>query len=224
MTSATMPCAGQKEQPSLRLFFTEAQAARLSHLSISTVRSWQRQDIVRLASRPEGTHGPHSRLYDYFGIVTLRLLSQLRKELQVPLEELRKTAHYLRSLGEDPWDRTIHVLNREVLFEPTGEDYLVSHSGQRTYLDLSVVEQETRRDVQLMLRRPSDTIGHISRQRNILGNATTIQGTRVRTSSIDAFHRAGYSIDQIIAEYPDLTAEDVAAAIAYERQQRIPAA
>jgi uncharacterized protein (DUF433 family) len=43
-----------------------------------------------------------------------------------------------------------------------------------------------------------------------------IAGTRIPINAVKDFHAAGYSTDQIIKEYPDLTAEDVEAALAHK--------
>jgi len=47
-------------------------------------------------------------------------------------------------------------------------------------------------------------------------NRPVIAGTRIPTSAIKSFNDAGYTVDEIIEEYPDLTPEDVKAALDYE--------
>ena len=44
-------------------------------------------------------------------------------------------------------------------------------------------------------------------------NAWAITGTRIPVGSVKRLHEDGYSIPQIIEEYPDLTNEDVEAAL-----------
>jgi len=43
-----------------------------------------------------------------------------------------------------------------------------------------------------------------------------VAGTRIPTRAIRNFKEAGYTVDQIIAEYPDLTPRDVEAALKHE--------
>jgi uncharacterized protein (DUF433 family) len=43
-----------------------------------------------------------------------------------------------------------------------------------------------------------------------------VAGTRIPTRAIRNFKKAGYTVDQIIAEYPDLTPRDIEAALKYE--------
>jgi uncharacterized protein (DUF433 family) len=47
----------------------------------------------------------------------------------------------------------------------------------------------------------------------VSGSEPIIAGTRIRVSTVLAFHREGYTVDQIIQEFPTLKREDVEAAI-----------
>ena len=49
-------------------------------------------------------------------------------------------------------------------------------------------------------------------------NAPVIAGTRIPTAAIRRFREAGYSIEQIIRQYPTLTAEDIKGALAFEER------
>lgn len=64
--------------------------------------------------------------------------------------------------------------------------------------------------------RKSDQLGQIERHKFVVRNASVIAGTRIPTAAIRRFREAGYSVDQIIRQYPTLTKEDVDAAIAHE--------
>jgi uncharacterized protein (DUF433 family) len=75
---------------------------------------------------------------------------------------------------------------------------------------------DTKRDAGKLLRRPDAKIGKVERSRRVLRNVPVIAGTRIPTAAIKRYKEAGFTVDQIIAEYPDLTANDVEAALAYE--------
>lgn len=60
---------------------------------------------------------------------------------------------------------------------------------------------------------------HISRDPEIMGGSPCVRGTRIPTRAIRHFHEDGYTVAQIIGEYPSLTTEDVEAAIAYGRRR-----
>jgi len=49
----------------------------------------------------------------------------------------------------------------------------------------------------------------------VCGGQPTIAGTRIAASTVLGFLSAGDSVDDILAEYPTLTREDVLACIAY---------
>jgi uncharacterized protein (DUF433 family) len=48
-------------------------------------------------------------------------------------------------------------------------------------------------------------------------NASVIAGTRIPTNAIYDLHHAGFSIPQIVSEYPRLTEKDIRAAIQFEQ-------
>lgn len=50
---------------------------------------------------------------------------------------------------------------------------------------------------------------------DVLGGRWRIAGTRIPLKAILAFHQDGYSAEAIIRQYPSLTPEDIAAAIAW---------
>jgi uncharacterized protein (DUF433 family) len=71
------------------------------------------------------------------------------------------------------------------------------------------VEQSLRR----LNRRTPNQVGKIDQNRYVVRNEPVIAGTRVTTSSIYRLHKAGYSSEAIIREFPRLRPADVEAAI-----------
>jgi uncharacterized protein (DUF433 family) len=49
----------------------------------------------------------------------------------------------------------------------------------------------------------------------VIRNTLVISGTRIPVGAIVRLNEDGYSVDQIIEEYPDLRKEDVEAALRY---------
>jgi uncharacterized protein (DUF433 family) len=72
------------------------------------------------------------------------------------------------------------------------------------------------RDAEKLRERAPERVGKIERNRYVAHNAFVVAGTRISTAAIKRFHEAGYNTAQIIREYPDLTPEDIAAALAHE--------
>jgi len=117
------------------------------------------------------------------------------------------------------WTKTtLYVLNRQVIFQEPGDGRLREPvSGQYVLgIPLKKIVADTRRDVEKLRRRPNEKIGKIERSRRVSHNASVIAGTRIPTGAIRRFKEAGYTVDQIIAEYPDLTPRDVEVALKYE--------
>jgi uncharacterized protein (DUF433 family) len=52
----------------------------------------------------------------------------------------------------------------------------------------------------------------------ICGGKPVIRGTRIMVRNILGMVAGGYTIDRILAAYPDLTRDDVSAALAYAAQ------
>ena len=60
-----------------------------------------------------------------------------------------------------------------------------------------------------------DYLAHISRDPNICGGEPVITGTRVTLRTVLASLAEGAGVDEILADFPTLTAEDVRAVVAF---------
>ena len=63
-----------------------------------------------------------------------------------------------------------------------------------------------------LARRP-EQFGQVTRHRNVAHNRPVVAGTRIQVASIKAFNDEGYTVEQIIEEYPSLTSKDVEAVL-----------
>ncbi|MXY39576.1 MAG: DUF433 domain-containing protein [Rhodospirillaceae bacterium] len=155
-------------------------------------------------------------------MVALRTLERLRVQNNVPLQHLRKVAENLSHLKDELWTATtLYVLNRRVILvnSETGQPEEVV-SGQFVLgIPLSDIISETKDNVAALRRRSPESIGKLRRHRSIVRNAWSVSGTRITVGSIRRLHEDGYSVDRIIAEYPDLTREDVEAALNHDEAQ-----
>ena len=70
--------------------------------------------------------------------------------------------------------------------------------------------------VEELKKRDEQQHGHIERNKYVARNSAVIAGTRIPTAAIRRFKEAGYTVEQIIKQYPTLTQEDVQAALAHE--------
>ena len=78
---------------------------------------------------------------------------------------------------------------------------------------------ETDKAIGRLSERLPEEIGQVVRHRGIMQGVPIIAGTRIPTETIAWFHDHGYSLREILENFPRLTPEDVEAAIAFETQQ-----
>jgi DNA-binding transcriptional MerR regulator len=198
--------------------FTEDQANRLTGVSLRQLRYWHQDGFFKPSLEMQGDGEPSLRLYSFRDLVCLKIISQLRNESRVPLSHLREVKNTLAHLGHDVWAKTtLYVLNKRVVFHnpETGEkEDAVSGQGV-LQIPLKVVTGDMAEAVQALRRRPETSIGQIDTKRAAARNPV-IAGTRIPVRTIKDFAEAGYSVDQIVEQYPSLTPDDVRAAIAYK--------
>ncbi len=65
-------------------------------------------------------------------------------------------------------------------------------------------------------QRSPHQIGKICKNRFVVRNAATIEGTRIPVATIKRYSEAGFSVSEILDEYPSLTENDIRAALSYE--------
>jgi DNA-binding transcriptional MerR regulator len=202
--------------------FSEEVVERLTGLTASQLRYWDSTGFFAPEYADENRRAAYSRLYSFRDIVALRTLSVLRNQHQVPLQHLRKVAAKLSHLGYDLWtNTTLYVLNKKVIFHEPGTDLPREvMTGQYVIgILLKNIISDTTADVEKMHRRDPEKIGSVERSRFVNHNAWVLGGTRIRTSAIKRFKEAGYTDEQIIAEYPDLTPRDIQAALLHEERE-----
>jgi uncharacterized protein (DUF433 family) len=196
--------------------FTEEQVERLTGLSKTQLRYWDRTGFFSPAYADDKPGLPYGRLYSFKNIVALRTLAMLRVQHNVPLQHLRRVAERLAHLRDDLWTQTkLWVLKREVVFEnpETGLPEVVVSGQYVIDIPLSRIVADTDRDVAKLRERSPDQIGHISRIKGVASNARVVAGTRIHVDSIRRLHEDGYTVEQIIGEYPDLTEADITAVL-----------
>jgi uncharacterized protein (DUF433 family) len=199
--------------------FSEAHVERLTGLTTTQLRYWDNTGFFAPAYADDNRRTPYSRIYSFKDVVGLRTLGLLRRQHNVSLQHLRQVAEKLSHLSDDLWTRTtLYVLNRRVIVHEPGSGRLRDAvSGQYVLgIPLKRIVADTKRDADKLLRRSDSETGKVQRSRRVLQNAPVIAGTRIPTAAIRRYRDAGYTVDQIIAEYPDLTADDVQAALRYE--------
>lgn len=202
--------------------FSEEQVERITRLGKGRLRYWARTEFFKPSFVEENQRLPYSRFYSFKDIVALRTLEMLRVQNNVPLQHLRKVAEKLSHLRDDLWTKTtLFVFNRKVvLVNPeTGEQEEVLSGQYVLGIPLKKVMDDTNADIIAISRRPADKIGHVSRDRSVCHNAWVVAGTRIPIGAVRRLHEDGYSINAIIEEYPDLTPQDIDAALRHKDEE-----
>jgi uncharacterized protein (DUF433 family) len=200
--------------------FTTDQTARLTKLSSRQLAYWDKTGFFQPAERDD--EGPFCRLYTFREIVELRTLGLLRR--RVRLEQLREVKDVLGRYAE-PWaSLEFWVGGGTVYWENPESNTRESVRPRRQSVmpvAMAKIEQEVATEVRsLVLERLPEDNGRITQNRYIKHNAPVVSGTRVPVAAILSFHMAGFSADEIMAEYPRLTPEDIAAAIEWEQGKK----
>jgi len=209
------------------LAFTGQQVSRLTGLSPRVLRYWEQTGVYRASYVDDRPRVPFRRIYSFRDVVSLRTLALLRRRYRVKLHDLRRTGAYLRDTypdRPDPWSELCFgVLNGRVVFrDPDRGAWLTAAPAGQAVLpiDVEAIARETEQDAARFTERRPEDVGTVVRHRYVLGNAWRLAGTRIPTSTVWHFHEDGADTVAIRRAYPDLTDEDVAAAIAHEARLR----
>jgi len=197
--------------------FSAEHVVRLTGLTNAQLGYWDKTGFFKPQYAGDNRRSSYSRVYSFKDVVGLRTLSIMKSQHGVSLPHLRDVARDLSSYSKTPWsDIQLKVWNRKVHFdEPeTGKTRGVV---DRQYLLLPIISviQDVRRDAERLMQREPSQIGKFEKHRNVAHNALVIAGTRVPVSTILAFVEEGYSIAEILREYPSLTGVDIEAVIQY---------
>lgn len=201
--------------------FTAEQVTKLTQLTKGQLERWDRIGFFQPQYAVDERHSAYSRLYSFKDIVGLRTLAILRRIHRVSLSHLQDVAKELseRFGTPTPWaEIKLYVLKRRVVFDdPDTGRQVGAGDGQYVLLQIIEVREELQLAVEQLKRRRESQFGQIEKHRYVAHNAPVVAGTRVRVSSIINFIDAGYSIEQIVQEYPTLTRTDVEAVISLHR-------
>lgn len=215
--SLTLP-----HRDTVMMAFTADQVARLSGISRGRLRYWEQTGTFEPTYVERHESGPYRRIYSFQDLVNLRAMARLRLYYGVELQELRNVTAYLRDHVDTPWSElAVRVYGKHLVFRnpASGQWMSADPMGQLTFeLAFVDVRNESERDARRLLRRSKDRHGDITRHRNVMSNQWVFAGTRIPVDAVLGFHHAGYSRDQILAEYPSLANKDIDAALAFEEQ------
>ena len=193
--------------------FSADQVMKLTGLSMRQLAYWDDLGFFKPQYAAEDRRAPYARIYSFKDVVGLRTLSVLKTQYKCSLPHLRDVAEELTSYSDAPWaEITLYVWKRQVQFkEPDTGRVRGVVDGQYAMLPIKSVMEDVRNAADKLRQRQTDQIGRIEKHRFVSHQAEVISGTRIRVATIRRFIDSGYSTEQILNEYPSLTAADVAA-------------
>ena len=199
--------------------FSEEHASRLTGVTRNQLRYWDRIKFFVPSFADDGWR-EFGRLYSFRDVVALRVLGTLRNKYGVVLGHLRDVKDRFATIGIESWAGVkLYVLKGNVFWiDPDRKAPEEILSGQRVIpvIELDVVLLDAQAQAQSLTLRDPSKIGKIEKTKQVNQSSAVLAGTRIPVRAIKRYHAAGYDVAHIIREYPDLTEEDVAAALAYE--------
>lgn len=193
--------------------FSVDHAARVTKLSKSRLTRWDKLGFFSPEHVDESDRGnPYARVYSFNDLVGLRTLAILMKRYHVTLAELKKAAPELEKRATRPWSElALAVVKRKVVFDLDTAPRDADGQLIGNFIPLGPIASEVANDANELRSRDKAKIGLIEQHRFVAHNKPVLAGTRIPAAAVESFLAEGYSDDAVIAEYPSLTQDDIAA-------------
>lgn len=197
--------------------FTTREAQKLTALSTRRLQYWDETGFITpsVAAR-QGRGSP--RLYSFQDLVQLRVAAQLRDQLS--LQALRRLKAALDIESTFAIVRFAVTASGEVIYiGPTGHHEAARAPGQ-ILMTVDVPLREIRADLETRIHhiRRRRGVGKIEQQRGVMSGQPRIAGTRISSAAVGRLLDAGWTVAQILEEFPELRPADVAAARSARKQ------
>ncbi len=205
--------------------FSADNVIRLTGLTKNQLSYWDKLDFFSPQYASDNRKSPYSRVYSFRDVVGLRTLSLLRNKHKISFQKLRTFAEDLAIYDSSLWATSqVYLLGKELYVGQPDGKFAENKEGQFAPVVFLVnVIGEVERGMNELRQRSPKQIGRISKNRFVARNAATIEGTRIPVATIKRYSDAGYSVREILDEYPSLTKSDIRAALAYkeDKKQRV---
>lgn len=193
--------------------FSVDHAARVTKLTKSRLTRWDKLGFFSPEHADESDRGnPYARVYSFNDLVGLRALALLTDKYHVPMSELKRAAPELEKRSTNPWSSlALAVVKRKVVFDLDTAPCDADGQLIGKFIPLGPIASEVADDTNELRSRDKRLIGLIEQHRFVAHNKPVVAGTRIPAAAIESFLEDGYSDAAIIAEYPSLKRDDIAA-------------
>jgi uncharacterized protein (DUF433 family) len=201
------------------------EAARYAGVPLATLRRWvgERKDSPGVIELPQGSEGPLS----FYNLVEVFVLGALRRQHDIPLQQLRKDMEELKRLRPDVShplaDLDLSTVGRDVFINSSSYLTNVSRGGQLAIVDLlqpfvERVEKSPSGAVRLFpvtRPEPGKSPRLIAIDPRVAFGRPVIAGTGIPTAVIHERWKAGDSVAALAEDY-DRTPDEIEEALRYE--------
>lgn len=222
-----MPPDQARSLPRTSASYPADRAAALAGIPRSTLYYWARTGLV-----PPSVSFQKIKRWSYADLLVLRLVDWLRRDKprgdeerylpRASMAQIRRELARAEELGERLMDTGFSVEvdpAGRLHFGTVAEKWIELGGGRRQYeagaLDLIRPFEFHAGVIGPDLVRPGETLRIIPGK---LSGEPHVEGTRIQTQAIGALEARGLESESILGLYPDLGAENVAAAIGLERR------
>jgi len=204
--------------------FSQDDVSALVGLSRRQLEYWDRTDVISPSIAEYEGRG-YQRLYSFRDLIKLKVGSEMRQRGMTP-SRIRRLILALEERGfADPFVSIRWVVEpdgKEVLYlDPAVERPMSARAVDQVAEPMDLALRDIKSGLEATLaehmRRPT---GQVTSIRNLQGSAPVIAGTRIPTEKIAGLAERGWTVGRILAAFPPLTDEDVAAAVDHERRGR----
>lgn len=210
------------------LAYEPKHVSRLTGVPAGTLMAWADDGLYVPQTVLVDNRGGQWHVYSFDELVEIHALWWLYSRCHVATETLRLVSAAIRDPSAARWSQ-LCVGPAGVRIESSAPDRQVvvaeSASSRRETEECvardDLVQEAERLSARLLERTP-DQIGRIEPLGGEPGRRPVLAGTRIPTVAVWEFHEAGYTTAGIIEQYPRLTEDDVASAIAFEQDTRAP--
>src|SRR3990172_3598694 len=149
------------------LAFSGHQVCSVTGLTLRQLAYWDKTGFFSPAFPEDGYRSPYSRVYSFRDVVGLRAIAKMRKQFGVPLQQLRQVGAYLADRYDEPWSLlTFYIVVRQVFYKEGEAVRSADLRGQTVFpFAMDRVEAEVRGRAERLLRRSTQDIGRVTRQR-----------------------------------------------------------
>ena len=206
--------------------FSADNVIRLTGLTKRQLQYWDKLGFFPPQYASQNRRSPYGRVYSFPDVVGLRTLSLLRNAHKISFQRVRKFAEGFANYDTSLWSRSqVYLFGDELHVGLPGSEFAANREGQLVAIVfLKNVIGEVKRGMEELKRRRPDQIGSVHKSRFVVRNAATIDGTRIPVATIKRYSKAGFSVSEILAEYPSLTEGDIKAALSYEEDRKVKVA